>query len=96
MSTLTCAGPGPVPPAPEPMPRWRQLALMAATAVWRLFAGPPRPLAACPHLTGFPPRHPESMRRHLRRRDERWLEALDTQLWASGECADITRTWRLS
>jgi hypothetical protein len=95
MSTLTCTGP-PVPPARKPMPLWRQLALMAATAIWRLLAGPPRPLGRCPHLTGFPPKHPESMRRHLRRRDERWLEDLDRELQAEGIGADITRTWRLS
>jgi hypothetical protein len=94
VSTLVCTGGGPVPPAPKPMARWRQLLLAAATWAWLLVTRQ-RALAAAPQLLGHPPRHPESMRARLRRRDERWLAAVDRELWPDGECADITRTWRL-
>jgi len=93
MTKVTTGGPG--PRAPRPMPSWRRVLLGMAAAAWRLVTRQ-RALAMAPGLLGQPRHHPESMRARLRRRDERWLTALDRELWPGGECADITRTWRLS
>ncbi len=81
-------------PKPPPAPgRRRQLALFAATAVWRMLR-PGRALATAQGLAGFPAHHPESLRKKLPRRRERWLAALDRQLWPEGEYTDITRAYR--
>jgi hypothetical protein len=88
-------GGSPVPPAPRPMPRWRQVLLGLAASAWRLVTRQ-RALGSAPRLLGQPPAHPESMRDRLPRRDERWLTALDRELWPEGDCADITQLWRLS
>jgi hypothetical protein len=43
------------------------------------------------HL-GFPsPRHPENLKRELRKRDEEWLAAVAAQLWPADEYAEIVR-----
>jgi hypothetical protein len=64
-------------PKPPPAPgRRRQLALLAATAVWRMLR-PGRALATAHCLTGFPARHPESPPKKLPRRHERSLAERD-------------------
>jgi hypothetical protein len=93
MSAVITGGPG--PRAPRPAPRWHQVLLTMAAVAWRLITRQ-RALAMTPSLLGHPAHHPESMRVRLPRRHERWLTALDRELWPDGECADITRTWRLS
>ena len=91
--TATCTGgPGGVP-RPQPLHRWRRLVLAAAAAAWRMLARQ-RALAGAPQLPGFPARHPESLRKRLPGRHERWLTGLGRQLWPGGEYADITRAYR--
>jgi hypothetical protein len=92
MNCVCTGGPGPRP-SRRPLPRWHQVLLGAATAAWRAVTRQ-RPLAMAPGLLGQPSHHPESMRRLLPRRHERWLARLDAELWPSGECADITRRHR--
>jgi hypothetical protein len=89
VNRVCTGGPGPRP-SRRPLPRWHRVLLGAATAAWRVVTRS-RPLATAPGLLGQPRHHPESMRRLLSRRHERWLADLDAQLWPDGECADITR-----
>lgn len=91
MTKVITGGPG--PRAPRPMPSWRRVLLGMAATTWRLVTRQ-RSLVMAPGLLGQPRHHPESMRRRLRRRHERWLATLDAQIWPSGDCADITRRTR--
>jgi hypothetical protein len=80
-----------VPRSPRPAGRLRRLALITATAAWRLARRPPRPLV---DPLGFPARrHPESLDKELPGRDEEQLAVLAAALWPADEYVRIVRAY---